>query len=127
VLLKEKHDQVIHAIDSFIKEHKLTEEAFQQLQFVNQHWLQAVRAEGLHSAVDIKEHDLSHVFRMFTQNDPSVYAKTLSAKNKLSEEMLREKTSQVLTTLKSHSAQVVIDAFHHGFEGIKLPINLLLL
>jgi hypothetical protein len=29
VLLREKHDQVVSSISSFIKEHKLTEDAFQ--------------------------------------------------------------------------------------------------
>lgn len=89
VLIGDRNDQVVPAISSFIKEHKLTEEAFQQLHFVNTSWLQAVKADGDSRNVDIKERDLAHVFRMFTQNDPAVYTKVQSAKEKLSDEKLR--------------------------------------
>ena len=64
---------------------------------------------------------------MFTQNDPSVFTKAQTAKEKLSFERQREQSAKVLTQLEGHSASVVIDAFKHGFEGVKPPVNLLLL
>jgi hypothetical protein len=64
---------------------------------------------------------------MFTQNDPSVYAKAQTAKEKLSDEKIKERTSKTLAELEKHSVQTVIDAFRNGYNGVKLPVNLMLL
>lgn len=77
--------------------------------------------------MNIKELDLGHVFRMFTQNDPTVFAKAQTAKEKLSLERQREQSAKVLAELEGHSASVVIDAFKHGYDGLKPPVNLMLL
>jgi len=64
----------------------LTEEHFTKVKFVNSHWLEKVIEEGDWQNVDVNEHDLGHVFRMFTQNNPEIYAKPQTAKEKLSVE-----------------------------------------
>ena len=127
VLLKEKNDHMVEAIQNFIKEHKITQEQFEKLKFVNKHWVDYVVAAGSWSGVNLEEQNMGHVFRMFTQNDPAVFFKPQSAKERVSVERQQELVEYALKELQTHSAQVVIDAFKNGYQGQKLPVNTLLL